>query len=285
MTPLKDALEGKPLRTPLHPALVHVPIALFPISVVLDLLLWTGRDDLPLAGASFICLLAGIGSALLAAVFGLVDFTEIRDDHPAKKTATAHLILNLFAVALFAASAGLRYSTIDQNVVGLLPLVASLAGLAVIGYSGYLGGVLVYDDGIGVGRHRRRTRLPEATIQVRSEGKPVALGSDHSLAEGETLRVQVDDVIATVGRVDGKLCAFQEFCTHRYGPLSEGRLDNGKVTCPWHGSQFEACSGKVTKGPAKEDLRTFSVESRDGKIWFVPPPPEPAADDGPPTAA
>ncbi len=44
--------------------------------------------------------------------------------------------------------------------------------------------------------------------------------------------------------------ALADRCSHRGGPLSEGSLDVGCVTCPWHGSQFELVSGIPTRGPA-----------------------------------
>ena len=271
MAALKDTLEGKPFRSPLHPALVHLPIALLPLSFVLDVISrFVATADVRLVQAAFICLLTGIGTALLAAVFGIIDYTEIRDDHPAKKTATTHLILNLVAVGLFAASAGLRFSTLDQPRVAGLPLIVSLVGVALLGYSGYLGGVLVYDDGIGVGRHLRRTPLPQTTITVRTNGKPIAIANDTDLREGETLRVSIDGNIATIVRVKDEVYAFQEFCTHRYGPLSEGKVAQCEITCPWHGSRFDVRTGKVVHGPAKIDLRTYRAERREGKIWVYP---------------
>src|SRR3954469_3226277 len=114
MAALKDVLEGKPLRAPLHPLLVHLPIALLPLGVILDVASWiVQRPELALVRCAFLCLVAGIGTGLLAALFGMVDYTDIRDDHPAKKTATLHLVLNVVALGLFAVSAGLRYSTLD----------------------------------------------------------------------------------------------------------------------------------------------------------------------------
>lgn len=273
MAALKDLLEGKPLRIALHPALVHLPIALFPLSLIFDLASWIARrSDWPFVRAAFYCLIAGLATALVAAVFGLVDYTDIRDDHPAKKTATAHLVLNLVAVGLFAAGAGVRYSSLTASHTPVVPLVVSIAGVLLLSYSGYLGGVLVYDDGIGVGRHLRHARPPERTLTVKSQGKPAAVANDRDLREGESLRVDIDDVLATIVRLEGKVYAFQEFCTHRYGPLSEGELRGCEVTCPWHHSRFDVRTGKVTHGPAKIDLRTFRTEVRDGKIWLEPPP-------------
>lgn len=67
----------------------------------------------------------------------------------------------------------------------------------------------------------------------------------------------VDD--AAVFNVGGNLCATQDKCTHRQGPLSKGKLDGSTVTCPLHGSQFNVCTGEVLRGPATEPLKTYRV--------------------------
>ena len=271
MAALKDILEGKPVRCPLHPAIVHFPIALFTLAALLDLagLVWSD-PGLYLVRSAFIAIAAGVATATLASVFGFVDYTEIRSDHPAKKTATLHMVLNLVAVGIYAVSAGLRYGALDANRTATLPLVLGLVAFGLIGFSGYLGGHLVYNDGIGIGRHRRRTRTPEKTIHVAAsgaEGEFVAVGHADDLREGETRRVDVNGTIMVVARTGAEVVAFQEFCTHRYGPLSEGKLQDGEVICPWHCSRFDTRTGAVCDGPAKVPLRTFPVQIRDGKIW------------------
>ena len=62
-----------------------------------------------------------------------------------------------------------------------------------------------------------------------------------------------------VFNVAGRLCATQAKCTHTGGPLNEGTLDGSTVTCPWHGSQFNVCTGAVMHGPAREALKTYPV--------------------------
>jgi nitrite reductase/ring-hydroxylating ferredoxin subunit/uncharacterized protein YbjT (DUF2867 family) len=64
---------------------------------------------------------------------------------------------------------------------------------------------------------------------------------------------------AAVFNIGGSLCATQAKCTHRQGPLNEGKLDGSTVTCPWHGSQFNVCTGEVLGGPATEPLQTYRV--------------------------
>ena len=71
--------------------------------------------------------------------------------------------------------------------------------------------------------------------------------------------VHVDEERIVVARTEQGLTAFSDRCTHKGGPLSDGTLICGTVQCPWHGSQFDVQTGRVTCGPAKEDIRTYPV--------------------------
>jgi len=75
----------------------------------------------------------------------------------------------------------------------------------------------------------------------------------------------------TVFNVDGRFCATQAACPHRQGPLNEGTLDGSTVTCPWHGSQFDVCTGAVLRGPAKDPIKTYAV-TVDGEVGRVEVP-------------
>jgi nitrite reductase/ring-hydroxylating ferredoxin subunit len=76
----------------------------------------------------------------------------------------------------------------------------------------------------------------------------------------------VGDVV--VFNVAGTYWATQSTCTHRQGPLNKGKLDGSTVTCPWHGAQFNVCTGAVQHGPATVPLRTYRVIV-DGEIGRV----------------
>lgn len=269
MPTTKDLLQGKPLRCPLHAALVHLPIALFALGTLLDAASWIwARPEWQLVPAAFLSLVLGVAMALVASIPGFVDYSSIRSDHPGKKTATLHMVLNLVAVGLYALSIGLRFETLDDPRTDLLAFIVSLVAFGVIGLSGYLGGVLVYDDGIGVGRHRHQGELPQQTREVGAgAAQPICVGRVEEIGEGQTARVSIEGTTIVVARHGGRWFAFQEFCTHRYGPMSEGRLEAGVVVCPWHNSRFELATGKPCGGPAKLALRTFAIEERDGRLF------------------
>ena len=272
---LKDFLEGKPLRHPLHPMLVHFPIGLFILSFILDLASLAFPSVPNLVRDSFYAMLVGVITALIAAVPGFVDYSDIRSDHPAKRTATAHMTLNLLVVALYGINLGVRSSMLADSKIPLLPLILSLVGIVLLSASGYLGGRLVYDEGISVGRHKRRTPTPEDTLHFstvdfasneKSEVVFIPVPEAERLQDKETLRVEIDGQVIAIAKIDNHFYGFQEFCTHRFGSLSEGSFEGFNVQCPWHNSCFDVRTGKVTNGPAKLDLKTFKVEIREGKV-------------------
>ncbi len=273
---LKDLLEGKPLRHPIHPMLVHFPIGFLVLSFLLDLVSLAFPEVPNLVRGSFYTMLFGVIAALLAAVPGFVDYSDIRRDHPGKVTATRHMTLNLMVVAIYGINLWIRSAALNDPKIGLLPLLLSIIGISLLSASGYLGGRLVYDEGIAVGRHKRHTPTPQDTLDLSTgpaardgEVTFVPVSDAEHLSNGETLRVEIDKQVLTIARIDNQLYAFQEFCTHRFGPLSEGSFHGFNVQCPWHNSCFDVRTGKVTNGPAKVDLKTFKVQMRNGKVGVL----------------
>jgi uncharacterized membrane protein/nitrite reductase/ring-hydroxylating ferredoxin subunit len=275
-TVLKDLLEGKPLRHPIHPMLVHFPIGFLLLSFLLDLVSLAFPEVPNLVRGSFYAMLLGIITALLAAVPGFVDYSDIRRDHPGKVTATRHMILNLMVVAIYGINLWIRSSALSDPKISLPALLLSIIGVGLLSVSGYLGGRLIYDEGIAVGRHKRHTLIPQDTLHLSSahaasdgEANFAPVPDAEHLRNGETLRVEIDKQVMTIARIDNQLYAFQEFCTHRFGPLSEGSFHGFNVQCPWHNSCFDIRTGKVTNGPAKVDLKIFKIEMRDGKVGVL----------------
>jgi 3-phenylpropionate/trans-cinnamate dioxygenase ferredoxin component len=82
----------------------------------------------------------------------------------------------------------------------------------------------------------------------------------NDLDDGELMAVEIDDEPVCLVKVDGSIYAFTDNCTHISGPLNEGELDGEVLTCPWHGAQFNVCTGRVLRGPARQDIQTYQVQ-------------------------
>ncbi|MEM6973599.1 MAG: Rieske 2Fe-2S domain-containing protein [Pseudomonadota bacterium] len=80
---------------------------------------------------------------------------------------------------------------------------------------------------------------------------------------------------AAVFRQDGELAALSNFCAHQNGPLGEGRILDGCVTCPWHGFQYRLVDGR-SPPPFTEKVPTHDLRRRDDgvvEIRVTPNPP------------
>lgn len=75
---------------------------------------------------------------------------------------------------------------------------------------------------------------------------------------------------AAVFRYDGnKLAAVSNVCKHQAGPLGEGRVIDGCITCPWHGFQYRPEDGRAP-APFSEKLATYELRL-DGDVVFINP--------------
>lgn len=129
---------------PLHAMLVPLPIGLWIFALVADIVAAaTGNTEW--RTVAFYTMGGGVAGALLAAIPGLVDLVSLRGT-AAVRTGVVHMAANLVAVAVFGINFFLRMNSPDHQ--GSLAL--TLAGVAIIGFSGWLGGRLVYEAGVGV---------------------------------------------------------------------------------------------------------------------------------------
>jgi methionine sulfoxide reductase heme-binding subunit len=83
--------------------------------------------------------------------------------------------------------------------------------------------------------------------------------------------VPVDGERVAIFKFDGKICAISNVCRHQNGPLGEGRIINGCVTCPWHGYQYSPETG-ASPPPFAEKVSTFRTKIVDGRVWIDPRP-------------
>ena len=74
-----------------------------------------------------------------------------------------------------------------------------------------------------------------------------------------------------VFKTNGKLFALDNVCKHQNGPLGEGRVIDGCITCPWHGYQYLPNNGQ-SPPPFKERVSTYDVRIESGNVWINPTP-------------
>ena len=150
-------LKGKWLGHPLHPIVVHVPMAMWPGALIFDLLSQWEIGGNAMVRLSFYAIISGLAASLLAIPTGLVDWTGIKKEKPAWKIGLYHMGLNLSVALLFAINLGLRVQTFrHETKVAGAPLLLSAIGTALLIGAAYLGGMMVYQYGISVARMSKK---------------------------------------------------------------------------------------------------------------------------------
>ena len=72
-------------------------------------------------------------------------------------------------------------------------------------------------------------------------------------------------------RWEGKIAAVSNVCQHQNGPLGEGKIVAGCITCPWHGYQYLPETG-ASPPPFTEKVSTYNVRVQNGRVWIDPRP-------------
>lgn len=238
--PVKDALSGTPAGHPLHPVLVTVPIGAFVGASMLDA---TGGDP----DASRRLIGFGLATAVPTAAAGLSDWGDTVGAE--RRVGVAHALSNTVALGLLAASWLNRRSGPGGKTL-------ALAGLTVLGVSGWLGGHLAYAQGVGVDT--------TAFQQMPTDWTDACAESD--VPHDEPFAATVGDTQVLLMRRAGGLAAIGDRCTHRGAPLHEGQVVDGCIECPWHGSRFDLSDGAVRRGPASRPQPAFETRVVDGMV-------------------
>jgi nitrite reductase/ring-hydroxylating ferredoxin subunit/uncharacterized membrane protein len=239
---VRDVASGTPIGHPLHPAMVAVPIGSWTAATYLDVTFGDRRAARRLVGF-------GILTALPTALTGANDWTTTAGAE--RRLGLVHAVLNDVALTLYAGSWLARRRGHHLRGVGL-----SLAGATVLAGAGWLGGHLAYALGIGVDTTAFQ-QFPEDWTDVAAESAVLA----EQAVEGDA-----DGVRVLLARHDGRIVALSDRCTHRGGPLHEGSISDGCVTCPWHESVFALSDGTVVRGPASRPQPVAEVRVVDGRV-------------------
>jgi nitrite reductase/ring-hydroxylating ferredoxin subunit/uncharacterized membrane protein len=242
--PVRNLLSGTALGHPAHPLLTDLPIGAWSMATLLDLV--GGRASEP---AADLLVAAGMASAVPTAATGLNDWSDTQG--AARRVGQVHAASVNIGLALYTASfvSRRRGARTAGKVLGLAGLGAVMAG-------GYLGGHLSYALGVNVNRTAWR-KGPRDWTEVLDAAE---------LTPGGHRVVQAGPVsVLLVWDAEG-ITALDSVCSHMGGPLEEGTIADGCVTCPWHGSTFRLGDGGIVRGPASVPQPAYEARVRDGRI-------------------
>ncbi|MGW8331095.1 Rieske 2Fe-2S domain-containing protein [Streptomyces sp. NPDC055897] len=240
--PYRAVLQGRPIGHPLHPVLVQVPIGAWSSAAVLDLVPGGGRNARLLVGI-------GVVSAVPAAWAGWVDWAEQPERQ--LRTGLVHAASNGVAIGLYAGSWAVRGR--GRPVLGRL---LAFAGLSVAGVGGMIGGHLAFRQAVGSNKTEPVDHLVEPGWHT--------VGGASEFPEGQGVRRMLGEVpLLVVREPDGGFHVLVDRCSHMAGPLSQGKVADGCVECPWHGSVFRLTDGQNVGGPATAPQPTFETRLRE----------------------
>jgi nitrite reductase/ring-hydroxylating ferredoxin subunit len=239
--PVRDLLHGVWLGHPLHPVLVQGSAGAWLSASLLDVF---GDNE----KASRHLVAAGLAAAVPAALAGTADWSEQHEQQ--MRVGVIHAAGNLTAMSLYGASLIVRRRAASR--------LLRIAGLAVMSGSGLLGGHISFRLAGGA------NHAEEVPHLVKPGWHPLMAASD--VPEGEPVHRLLGEVPVVAVRLDGMVYVLSDRCSHMSGPLSDGQIADGCLTCPWHGSAFRVADGSVARGPATAPQPTFAVRETDGTI-------------------
>lgn len=125
-----------------------------------------------------------------------------------------------------------------------------------------------------LGLHLIATRK-EATIDKLPSQQAVDgyihIGPPGDIPNNRAITANVAGERVAIFRYDDKISAVSSVCQHQNGPLGEGKIIDGFITCPWHGYQYCPHNGK-SPAPFTEQIPTFDVKIVDGELWVAAKP-------------
>jgi nitrite reductase/ring-hydroxylating ferredoxin subunit/uncharacterized membrane protein len=248
-----DALHGRWLGHPLHPAMAQVPVGAALGASVLDAVSALSNDDDLRAGARRSARLlraVGVAAAAPTALAGWSDFSDLHPEQ--QRTGLVHAAGNVAAVALWSLSLLRR----DGRLL-------FAAGTAVAGASAALGGHLSQRWAAGANH-------AEDVPHLAPEGWHRLCALDE-LPDGAPHRVLLGDVPLVAVRDGERVRALAATCSHLSGPLDEGPVEtvHGRdcIVCPWHGSAFSLDAGDVVRGPATAPQPRVEIDVHDATVF------------------
>ncbi len=250
---LKSFLNGTWFGHPLHPAITDVPIGVWMITAVFDVIWLISPTSFAWAArGAEVAVAVGILGALGAAVTGLTDWSDSYGAE--RRVGLNHAIFNTTALVLYIISFVLRLTQVQGD--SIIAAIIGFIGLGTVIYAAYLGGDMVFLKGTGVNH---------TAWEAGSDDYEAVLAVEN-VEENKLYRVMASGVPVVLLRQGLQFYAISATCSHAGGPLDEGTLEGDVVQCPWHGSRFCMRDGRVLTGPATARAPRYDVRVRNGQV-------------------
>jgi nitrite reductase/ring-hydroxylating ferredoxin subunit len=117
----------------------------------------------------------------------------------------------------------------------------------------------------------RVRRVDDSVVRPGADEGFVEVCDVDGIPEKRAVIVSVSGERVAVFRYDGKISAVSNVCQHQNGPLGEGQIIDGCITCPWHGYQYLPETG-ASPPPFTEKVSTFRTRIVQGKVLLHPCP-------------
>ncbi len=101
--------------------------------------------------------------------------------------------------------------------------------------------------------------------------KLVRIAAKEDIPAGTAFSAAVNSEEIVVFRREGAFHALSNTCHHREGPICEGLVEGGTVTCPYHFSRFDVRSGDVIEPLATSGLKKYEIRVEGDDIMVVVP--------------
>lgn len=111
-----------------------------------------------------------------------------------------------------------------------------------------------------------RERPLDVDMSAGREDDLIDVCSVNEIPEGRAHIATIYGERVAVFKHEGRIFALSNVCRHQNGPLGEGRIIDGCITCPWHGYQYMPETG-MSPPPFTESVPVFNVEVRNGRVW------------------
>ena len=166
-------LRGKPGH-PLHPLMAHITIGAYVTGAVLAVLGRLGVSEHDLAKGWWLAIAVGLASSAVTALTGLLDFLALEPGTPARRNTWLHLLLIMPSTPAFGLALVRGHHGYVKGVIGTLPLGFTLVGVALVLFGGYVGGKLVFAQGLRVEPMRRLSEASTAGAADSTVSEPSA---------------------------------------------------------------------------------------------------------------